>query len=135
MHHAVAFDCIVNQSFGLHLVRAINLPEEERQQRDDDEVESAREVGELVELENGCDEEKDELDRQDRDAGDGEVIRVENVHCHCLCLPIEAYHKYRFAFSPRHCPTSLSLTISIHFTRCLLSRDIHGFPSAALAFF
>lgn len=68
MHHAVAFGCIVNQSSGLHLVRAINLPEEERQQRDDDEVESAREVGELVELENGCDEEEDELDRQDRDA-------------------------------------------------------------------
>lgn len=79
-----------------YLAGSINLPEEESQQRDDDEVHAASEVRQLVELEDGCDKKEHELDRQDCDARDGEVVSVEDVHCHRKFL-FRVCRLFRFA--------------------------------------
>lgn len=63
---------------------AINLAEEERQDCDDNEIQPAREIRELIELENRGYEEEHQLDDQNRDGRNCEVVRVKNIHCHFL---------------------------------------------------
>lgn len=63
---------------------AINLAEEERQDRHDNKIHPTREIRELIELENRGYEEKQQLDDQDCDGRNCEVVRVKNIHCHVL---------------------------------------------------
>jgi len=59
------------------------LAEEEGQQGDDDEVHPAGKVRQLVHLENGVDQEEDQLQRAHHDGADGEVIVVQYIYGHC----------------------------------------------------
>lgn len=59
------------------------MAKKERQQRDDDEVDTAGKVRQLVHVEHGVDQEEEQLETAHNDRTDGEVIIVQDVNGHC----------------------------------------------------
>lgn len=60
------------------------MAEKESEQGDDDEVNAAGEVRQLVHLEHGVDQKEDQLQTPHHDGANGEVIVVQYIYGHCV---------------------------------------------------